>query len=248
MRLFCTLATCVGFLAVSSVAQDGTASLAGRVQDITNAGLPGTLADLKSETFQGNEYQTRADAAGIYSFSGLPAGEYTLKLLEPGFSFLTVKSITMLEGEKKSMPLLQLSIPTSACNGISGARLDYVRPLPSRVHGGDLRGSVRLDQDTVTPARPIAGANVTLLSGGDSPYRATTTDSGGEFIFDDMDAGQFAVRVTKNGFYPLDLPPSWGYWAGQGLELMYGPVFLEACPRGDCSAPRPPRKIIGLCA
>src|SRR5208337_4459810 len=70
-------------------AQDVTASLVGKVQDLTGTSIP--LADARLQ-------------------SGSPSGEYTLQLFSPGFKKLTVRSIHLSDGEQKSIPPLRLQV------------------------------------------------------------------------------------------------------------------------------------------
>lgn len=59
-------------------------SLAGTVYDASGAVVPGVLVLLKSNT--NHEEASRANAAGEFTFSGLPAGSYTLEVRAPGFA------------------------------------------------------------------------------------------------------------------------------------------------------------------
>jgi hypothetical protein len=229
------------FLALSSVAQDGTASLTGIVKDITGAGVPGTRAELSLESAPDTKFEAITDAMGAYHFSGLPAGDYTLKLLCPGFKYLTVKLIHVLDGDRKSLPDLQLEIAASAC-GPPSAYLDHKRILPSGSHTGDLGGSVRLDQQKEAP--PIAGIDVTLICNTGKDCGATKTDSNGEFIFRALSSGYFSIRFASPGFYPLN---QFGFWVEEGFELMFWPVGLERCASENCDLRLHPKKPIGLC-
>ena len=51
------------------------ANLTGTVIDATGAYIAQAAVELDSET---KKYQVQADGAGVYRFSNLPAGEYTL--------------------------------------------------------------------------------------------------------------------------------------------------------------------------
>ena len=42
-----------------------------------------------------------------------------------------------------------------------------------------------------------------MLNGGDGPGRTTTTDAGGQFVFEGLRTGRYYVNVTKPGFVSL---------------------------------------------
>ena len=63
------------------------------------------------------KYQVQADDAGVYQFSNLPAGNYTLTIRVPGFSNRTIKSIGLLEREPKRLPDVTLDIGSNGCGG-----------------------------------------------------------------------------------------------------------------------------------
>jgi hypothetical protein len=233
------IGTCL--LLVPLVAQEGTASLAGIVKSITGTGISGTLGELWSERGTGSYFRTTADSAGVFRFSGLPADEYFLKLGSSGFKSLTVKSIHISEGEQKSIAALQLAV--SGCGGY--ATLDYIRPLSSGDHLGNLVGSVSLDQGPkARKIRKIADADVTLVCSTGKVCGSTRTDLNGDFRFDALPSGDFWVRVNRAGFYALNQS---GYKISEGLESLYWPVYLERCPLGNCHPRLRPKKPRAFC-
>src|ERR1700735_2266286 len=114
MRAFGSALLGIWLLTPSLVAQQGTAGLTGKVKDITGAEVSVLKAELQSVTVSSRKFRATADSSGTYSFSGLPPDEYMLKLLSPGFSTLTVKSIHILECEQKSLRDLQLEVASMA--------------------------------------------------------------------------------------------------------------------------------------
>src|SRR5947209_2466781 len=130
MQALCTAATCAGLLAALSVAQEGTASLSGKVDDITGSGLAGTLAVLHSESSPAKRSRVVTDDSGMYRFPALFEGEYTLELEQAGFSRLVVKEIHVSEGEQKMMPTLRIDIGMG-CS--PHAVVEYLRL--EKVHG-----------------------------------------------------------------------------------------------------------------
>jgi Carboxypeptidase regulatory-like domain len=83
----------------SALAQDGTAVITGEVHDSTDARVAHAKAELRRERSGVGAISNAADAEGVYNFSGLRADRYTLKLSCPGFLSLSVKSISVVDGE-----------------------------------------------------------------------------------------------------------------------------------------------------
>ena len=239
MRELCIAAITAFFLCVPSVAQDATATLTGKVQDLTGAVAVPSEVELWSANPPEKAYRTRADTSGVYRLSGLPAGEYSLKLSTPGFDRLTLKSIKISEGEQRSLPPLELVI--GYC-GSPGAFLDHLQLLSPEGSIGDMAGSVRLDEGSKGP--PLSGAIVRLMCSENVVCGSTKTNAKGEFIFRSVSPGTFAVRVNYAGFYPLE---ELGYKVSAGLESIYWPTLIERCPSGDCDPRRRSQKPLALC-
>jgi len=240
IRVF-TAATAICILVLPSVAQDGTASLTGKVQDAAGAIIPGVIAELGLERAPISRFRAVTDGAGIYRFSGLPAGEYDLRLSSMGFNHLTVKSTRISEGEQKSIPPLQLTIATCADHGVR----ESIRFLPPGDHQGDFVGEVRLEQRSLEDnSPPIAGAKVTLICGAKRVCDTAKTDSQGEFRFVDLPPGEVSIQISHTGFYPLN---DFGYAVDEGVESVYRPLYLERCPRGNCDPKRRPKKPLMVC-
>lgn len=245
MRAICAELICVCFLAFPALAQNITASLTGKVTDVTGAGIPGTQAELLSQTKSDRRFRTSADSVGMYHFTGLPTDEYILRLELPGFNPLTVKSVHVLESEEKSLPALQLELG-SIGGGSEHASLEYVRILPSSDGIGDLGGSIRIDRGSMFPKTPpITGVDVTLMCSTGQICGATRTNADGEFMFKTLPPGKFSVRVNRTGFYQMNMP---GYMVREGLESVYWSIYMEPCARGNCDPRRRPTKRLPRCA
>ncbi len=166
-------------------------------------------------------------------FGGIASGKAARKIVSscrPGFAVVTVKMIQIGEGEQKAIPPVELRI--SDC-GSPGPRLDYLRLLPSDASGGTIRGSVRLDRGwNKTSGPPVKGANIVLVCSGDAACPSTRTDSNGEFVFEDLPPENYTVRVSRPGFYPLDMP---FYNVQKGLDSVYWPISIERCPLGTAT-------------
>jgi hypothetical protein len=222
------------------VGQEGAASLMGKVQDLTGAAIAHAGAELISGNPPTVVSRTQADTSGVYRFAGLPAREYTLKLVSPGFQPLSVKSIQILDGEQHSLPPLELKI--GECGPY--ASLDYLLELPLSGAVGDIVGNVRLDKGPAARNNPpIADATVTLICGNGAVCGTTKTASNGEFIFKSIPPGTFLVRVQHAGFYPLERS---GYVVQAGFEARYNSAYIERCSLGNCDPRRRAQKL-ALC-
>lgn len=84
-RPLCALALALSFLALSALGQEGTAVITGEVFDVTGARIANARAELHPERSGIGAILNAADAQGVYRFSGLGAGQYTLRLSSPGF-------------------------------------------------------------------------------------------------------------------------------------------------------------------
>jgi len=226
-------------LSLPSSAQNGAASLMGKVEAI-GVGISGALAELRSETVPGRTEQTKADSIGEYRFIDLPPDKYTLKLSEPGFKSLTVKSIHISEDEQKSLPTLELSLGNPCSAGLADVPLDYMRSLLGNPTG-NIVGSVIMRGRKNPPA---TRAEVTLLCSTGKACGATKTNSKGEFAFKELLPGGYSVRVSRVGFYALN---GLSYKVTEGLESIYLPVYIEQCPLGNCDPRLRPTKPLGRC-
>jgi hypothetical protein len=231
------IAFCI--LTLPAAAQDLTASLTGRAQDPAGAIIPGAVAELESERAPIRRFRTVTDGVGVYSFSGVPAGEYDLKLSRPGFNPLTVKSTLVLDGEHRTMPTLHLDVSLPC----GGTLRDHIRFLPPEDHAGNLGGTVRFDEGREQTI-PISGATVTLMCPTGKTCGEAKTDSDGAFLFKGLPPGEFSVRVTKAGFYPQD---AWPYTVEEGIESVYWPIYLERCHLGNCNPKLRPKKPLVVC-
>lgn len=76
----------------------GTASLSGTVSDQTGAVIAGATITLTNAP--GAKLQTQSDDKGAYSFTGLAAGAYELKVVAPNFAPQDFAGITLTEGQE----------------------------------------------------------------------------------------------------------------------------------------------------
>jgi hypothetical protein len=138
-----------------------------------------------------------------------------------------------LDGEEKLLPAVQLPEVVLDCR----ANLDYIQLLPAGDTGGNFRGTVRLGPGEFTAlgernGTPMSGAAVALICSTGKVCGKVRTDSGGEFVFKSLPRGYFSVRVTVPGFYNGG---EHHYAVTEGFESVYSPIYMQRCPRGNCS-------------
>ena len=207
------------------------ASLTGVLTDVAGAYLAGVPVQLDSGTTQ---YQARTNESGVYRFSNLDAGVYTLTFRVIGFKPLTVKLVEIREQEQKRLPDIPLEVDDFLCpRPIAHDRT--LLPLESSF--GNLTGSV-------TPA--IADVEVTLVCRTFSPCRSTKTDSNGRFSFDMLSPGVYGLNFRRDGFYPEDAT-GYEYTVNTGWESVYSAKLLERCTNGNCDPKLRPRPPIAVC-
>jgi len=212
------------------------ASLTGRVTDGFGHTIAGTKVQLTAEAAPDASLNAVADADGIYRFTDVKPGSYTLRLLSRGFYGLRVKDLVISDAAQV-VPDLALELGRIADCGGHGSR-DFVRFLSAAGETGDLSGSVRNEK------HPLENATVELLCGAKGVCAKAATDAMGAFVFRGLAQGSYTVRVTHAGYYPLAEPE---YKVATGMESGYLPIFLKACADGNCDPRLRPKKIV-ICA
>jgi hypothetical protein len=209
------------------------ASLTGTVVDPIGASIAHIVAELDSGT---RKYLAQTDDAGVYQFSDLAGGNYTLTFRVRGFKVRIVKSIGLSEREQKRIPEIALDVSSSCSGGDeSGPFATELRPVTGDVSFGRLSGSV-LPQ--------VPGVEVALVCRTFSVCKSTKTDSNGHFSFEMLSAGVYGLNFQREGFYPENAT-GYEYTVIAGWESIYVPKMLERCLNGNCDLKsKPPRQPI----
>ncbi len=110
VRILASLLVC-GMLSMgNALAEDGPASLRGRVQDSTGAPLIGALIAVQYEDAFFRERLVFSDRSGVFSVPNLLAGNYSLKVTKPRFLPAVAAGITLTEGTNA---VLTISLQTA---------------------------------------------------------------------------------------------------------------------------------------
>lgn len=172
------------------LAQDNSASLAGKIEYPPGPGIGGAIVTLDSETAQVHQ-QAQSNAEGAYRFSGLPAGTY---LLEGPSGFMRFKAIVSLSaGEQKSLPAVSLLVsPSGDCfpDSMDPERTKFL-PDPAK---GALAGHVE------KASAPVVGVWVTVqrvLVPGHQSVIGVKTDLQGNFSLTNLAPGRYSLGIGE---------------------------------------------------
>jgi serine-aspartate repeat-containing protein C/D/E len=151
--------------------------------------------------------ETRTNAQGLYQFQRLMPGTYrvtgqTPENYLPGRAAVgTVNGIRVGNNDSTGDVLSSIVIPA----GSTGINYDFGEILPGSIAGQvivDRNGNCIID---MAGEMPLAGVTIELLSPTGSVLRTTLTDASGNYKFDDLLPGQYAVReVQPNGYFQGD--------------------------------------------
>jgi hypothetical protein len=110
--MFALLLSLALFASLSARAQGTTATLGGTVIDPAGAVIPNAEIVLKNAA-SGDLRNTRSNESGVFSFSAIPSGDYTLNIRMKGFSTFEQTGIHLDPGDERSIRDIRLSIGSS---------------------------------------------------------------------------------------------------------------------------------------
>ena len=157
------------------------------IQDPNEVGLSGVMIRLIDENgFQVAATTTNAD--GIYRFSNLRPGRYTVTQDQPAGLFdgaALAGSVGGLAGENQISAI-------DLASGTDATDYDFCEEPPA-----SLAGSVHVDSDGDCVRDPdergIAGVTIELRDASGTKVATTTTDADGNYRFDGLRAGQYTI-------------------------------------------------------
>ena len=85
-------------LAVPAWAQQQTGSIAGRAEDAQGGALPGVTVSITSDNLIGGARTAVTDGQGVYRFTLLPGGRYTVSFTLTGFTTLNIEGVGLSAG------------------------------------------------------------------------------------------------------------------------------------------------------
>ncbi len=153
---------------------------------------------------------TQTDAQGEYSFTDLMPGTYGVMEIQPA-GYFDGPDHPGSEGGRAVPPDSILDV--TLLSGTQAVHYDFCEALPNSI-----RGRVHVDRDgdcEHDPGEPLlAGVTLELLDGQGSVIRTTQTDAQGEYLFDNLAPGTYAVREIQPVGYD-DGPDRVGSAGGQ---------------------------------
>ena len=146
---------------------------------VTDGTAPLADATVKLFDSAGVPYQhTVTDASGAYTFSGIPAGTYSVGAVLPGYLMSSTVGITLTQGGSAEVPLVCAQDASLALGTIAGT----VTTLT-------LQGIV-----------PLAGARITLRDSLGADVAVTYSAGDGEFVFYDVADGVYSLLAAADGY------------------------------------------------
>src|SRR5215510_135303 len=97
-RRFVQLLLVLIVISMTAAGQTGTSNISGTVKDVNGAVVPGASVTAKNEATGVTSTQTTTDS-GLYAFSSLPLGNYTITVEKQGFKTLLKTDNTLQVGQ-----------------------------------------------------------------------------------------------------------------------------------------------------
>ena len=157
--------------------------------DINLSGVTVTLVDGSGNVVA----TTTTDASGNYNFPGLSDGTYTVKVDTTG-KLAGLEQTEDPSGAKnsQSMPITFTRNDPDVTNVNFGYAKDY------SIAGNVYRDSNRSESKDATET-PFQGVTVNLVDASGNVVATTTTDADGNYSFSKLPAGDYTVKVVKDG-------------------------------------------------
>ena len=141
---------------------------------------------------------TVTDASGNYSFEGLEAGDYSVREIQPDGLF----SGGQFAGSSGGIASENLLTAISVGAGEQATNYDFCEFEPSSISGRvhvDNNGDCVFQEGT---DEVLAGVTLELLDSEGNVVATTVTDASGNYSFEGLEAGEYAVReIQPDGFF-----------------------------------------------
>lgn len=216
--IFCGFIFSVLMLPTGAAAQGTTASLGGTVIDASGAVIPQASVELKNIT-SGDLRSTQTNGSGVFSFSAIPSGDYTLDVKATGFNTFEQTGIHLDPGDDRSVHEVKLSIGatenvvvTSAVgnlnvdsgelsNTISSEEIQHlsvegrdVTELLKILPGMAINNGTNTDNRSYDPSIVNFTGALGAYSGNGTPQNATSLLSDGTDI---TDPGSYGIAIQN---------------------------------------------------
>ncbi len=141
------------------------------------------------------------DANGVYTFSGLMPGVYSVHKITPAGYFDDDAHVGTAGGA-----IASLNDVTGATlgSGAAATGYDFCEALPVSI-AGFVKLEIYGDCETTPSDPPLAGVTIQLLGAGNTVIGSTLTDAAGQYVFSGMHPGIYGVReITPAGYFYSD--------------------------------------------
>ena len=201
------------------------------VQDDGEPGIEGVTVVLHDG--HGDPVATqRTDGAGIYLFTNLPPGTYSVAFVDP--EGLTPSPVDTTDDAEDSDP--SPTPPVTLVSGEENRTLDRGYTAPVAV--GDLVWEDRDgdgEQDGGEPG--VEGVTVTLRDADGLPIGTTTTDETGAYLFENLPPGQYSVGFEPPDGYVFTTPDADGVDDGRDSDADPGDGRTPPTPSSPPAGP-----------
>jgi uncharacterized surface anchored protein len=173
----------------------------------------------------------KTDKKGVFDFTSLPFQKYELKIWAPSYN-----TVFLPDNQVSSQRPTEVSIALDFWNASS----EQSKPCQHETITPASIPSERVSYEERTSRTNVAGmiydgenhklvdsATVSLLDTGriDNPVATAISDDSGAFQFYDVKPGKYALRITREGYYPV--PPFLPFWVTYANLAKIGRIGLE---------------------
>jgi serine-aspartate repeat-containing protein C/D/E len=176
-------------------------------QDSGDPGIAGvhlTLFQFNGTAYVPTGATTITDSQGNYKFDNLPIGKYRVVETQPSGYFSVGAEPGNVNGEARGVVTTpDILSDISLLGGDHSVQNDFAEALPNSI-SGHVGNDVTGDCETNPNTPPIAGVVMHLLDGTGQVIATTTTDTGGNYRFDNLIAGTYTVLEEQPAGYLED--------------------------------------------
>jgi hypothetical protein len=173
----------------------------------------------------GSELYTETDTNGIFSFTRLSPGRYSLRTKSNWFLPVLAGNLSV----EPAHPVLTLRLPVQFDLCPPPVLPHYFRRLDP---GSDKALAAFSGIVKETGGAPVEGSEVTLYIASLGQVATTHTQRGGSFSFTRLKPDEsYRIQVVSKGYFPGEVTR---LKVLAGYESIYEDVALESCGPGDC--------------
>ena len=186
VSLAAMIGLCMPWLTITTAVAQSTGTVQGVVKDASGAIVPGAIVIATNSATQ-QKTETVSNTAGVYSFSFLPTGEYSLSVEHVGFNrFLREKVIVDVAAVVVLDINLQVGVATQTVDVSSSA--EQLQAASSELS--------HVVDDTMMTSLPLSSRNFTQILALSPGVTANAIDAGA--------LGRNSVNISANGARPWD--------------------------------------------